>query len=81
MMKIAWTIVLVSALTDFMIAGGGAYTSAVVAYPNQRFNSEQWELVLVLGLMAAARTVQNALKATQEGKAGADALTTKKENT
>lgn len=74
--KIAWTIVLVSALTDFMIAGGGAYTSAVVAYPEQHFNKEQVILVLVLGLMAAARTVQQALKSTPEGSAGSMALTT-----
>lgn len=74
-MKIAWTIVLVSALTDFLIAGGGAYTSAIVAFPDQEFNKEQVILFLVLGLIAASRTVQSALKATPEGSAGSVALT------
>jgi hypothetical protein len=74
-MKIAWIIVLVSAFTDFIIAGGGAYTSAVVAFPAQKFNGEQVALFLILGLIAAARTVQAALKATPEGAAGSMALT------
>lgn len=73
--RIAWTIVLVSALTDFLIAGGGAYTSAVVAFPEQKFNKEQVILFLILGLVAASRTVQQALKATPEGSAGSAALT------
>ena len=74
-MKIAWTILLVSALTDFLIAGGGAYTSAVVAFPEQHFNKEQVILFLVLGLVAASRTVQQGLKTTPEGAAGPVALT------
>lgn len=75
-MKIAWTILLVSALTDFMIAGGGAYTSAIVAFPDQKFNKEQVILFIVLGIMAASRTVQQGLKTTPEGAAGSMALTT-----
>jgi len=75
-MKIAWTILLVSALTDFMIAGGGAYTSAIVAFPDQKFNKEQVILFLVLGLIAASRTIQQGLKTTPEGSAGSAALTT-----
>ena len=74
-MKIAWIILLVSALTDFLIAAGGAYTSAVVAFPNQKFNAEQIVLFLVLGIVAASRTVQQGLKGTPEGKAGAEVLT------
>ena len=74
-MKIAWTILLVSALTDFMIAGGGAYTSAIVAFPDQKFNKEQVILFIVLGLIASSRTIQQGLKSTPEGSAGSMALT------
>lgn len=75
-MKIAWTILIVSAITDFFIAAGGAYASAIVAFPDQKFNKEQVILFLVLGIIAASRTVQQALKSTPEGSAGAVALTT-----
>lgn len=66
---------LISALTDFLITGGGAYASAVVAFPNQKFNTEQIVLFLILGVIAAARTVQQCLKVTPEGAAGPAALT------
>ena len=78
-MKIAWTVLLISALTDFLIAAGGAYTSAVVAFPMQKFNGEQIVLFLVLGLVAASRTVQQGLKGTPEGAAGSVALTATRE--
>jgi hypothetical protein len=74
-MRVAWTVLLVSAFTDFLIAGGGAYVSAVVAYPEQKFNKEQVFLFLVVGTVAAARTIQQALKSTPEGTAGSVALT------
>ncbi len=75
-MKIAWTILIVSAITDFFIAAGGAYTSAVVAFPGQKFNAEQIVVFLVVGIVASSRTVQQALKSTPEGSAGSMALTT-----
>ena len=74
-MKIAWTILLISALTDFVIAAGGAYTSAIVAFPMQKFDAEQIILFSVLGLIAASRTIQQGLKTTPEGAAGSAALT------
>ena len=74
-MKIAWSIALISAFTDFLIAAGGAYTSAVVAFPNQKFDGEQWELCLVLGVIAFARRIQHILEQTPEGAAASVALT------
>ncbi len=74
-MKIAWAVLGIRATTDFLIAAGGAYTSAVVAFPEQKFNKEQVVLFFVLGLVAAARTVQHALETTPEGSAGPVALT------
>ena len=66
-MKIAWVIVLISALTDFVITGATAITSAMVASGNSELPSKAVLVLAVLGgIVSAARTVQQALKATPE---------------
>lgn len=65
-MRIAWAILLISALTDFVIAGGTGLTAAMVATKEvQMPSSAVWLLSGIGGLIAAARTVQQALKAAE----------------
>lgn len=69
-MNIAWTIVLISALTDFIITAGTALTTAMVAAGDAELPSMAVLIVSGLGgLIAFARTVQQALKAGSEVKA------------
>jgi len=63
MVKIAWLILLVSALTDFAITAGGSITSAMLATGSAEIPSKGVILIaLVAGIMSAARTIQQALK-------------------
>lgn len=66
----AWVILSISALTDFIITGATAITSAMVATGGADMPSKG-VLVLALlgGLVSAARTIQQALKATPETSA------------
>jgi nucleoside phosphorylase len=63
--KIAWTILLISALTDFVINAGTALTAAMLATGSAQIPSDA---VLILsaigGAISAARTIQQALKST-----------------
>lgn len=69
-MKTAWAILLISALTDFIITGATAITSAMVATGSAEIPSKAVVILAVLGgLVAAARTIQQALKATAETSA------------
>lgn len=66
-MKIAWLVLLISAFTDGIIAGGTGLTSAMVATGSVTLPSPAvWLLSCVAGLLAAARTIQQALKVTPE---------------
>jgi len=61
--KSAWTILIISALTDFFITAGTAY----MAMPNDATITNRVIItILIGGLIAAARTIQQALKATPE---------------
>jgi hypothetical protein len=64
-MKIAWTILIISALTDFMISFGTALSAAMVV--NQAVGMPGAPAILISalgGMIVASRTVQQALKAT-----------------
>lgn len=66
-MKTAWTILLISAFTDFVITVGTALTSAMVATGSPQMPSDAvLALAFIGGATAAARTIQQALKATAE---------------
>lgn len=66
-MKIAWTILLISALTDLIVTTATALTSAMVATGKAEMpNKAVLFLALLGGVVAAARTIQQALKATPE---------------
>lgn len=63
----AWAIVLISALTDFIITGGTALTTAMVAAEGTQLPSIAVLIVSGIGgLVAFARSVQGALKASSE---------------
>lgn len=67
-MKTEWAILIISALTDLIINTGTAITSAMVATGSAQIpNDAVIVLSLVGGIVAAARTIQQALKATPEG--------------
>ena len=66
-MKTEWAILLISAITDFIISTGTALSAAMVATGEARLpNDAVLVLALVGGLVAAARTIQQTLKATPE---------------
>jgi len=70
-MKIEWTILLISAFTDMIITAGTALTTAMVATGSaQSPGTAVLILAIVGGLVAGARTVQQALKITPETSAG-----------
>jgi hypothetical protein len=65
-MKIAWTILIISAFTDFIITGGTALGTAMVATKDASMPSAPAMLLAGIGgIVAAARTIQQALKAAQ----------------
>ena len=67
-MRTEWAILIISALTDLIISTGTALSAAMVATGEARLpNDAVIILSLVGGLVAAARTIQQALKATPEG--------------
>ena len=66
-MRTEWAILIISALTDLIISTGTALSAAMVATGEARLpNDAVIILSLVGGLVAAARTIQQALKATPE---------------
>lgn len=69
-MKIAWLVLIISAFTDLVITGGTALGTAMVATGTAQIPSTPVILLAFLGgLVSAARTVQQALKATPETQA------------
>jgi len=66
-MKIAWLVLIISALTDFIITAATAVTSAMVGSGSTDFPNKAVLLLAVLGgLVSGARTIQQALKTTPE---------------
>ena len=66
-MKLAWIALTISALTDAIITTGTALTSAMVAMGTAEFPSKAVVVLALLGgLIAFARTIQQALKVTPE---------------
>lgn len=66
-MKIAWTVLLISSMTDFVITLGTGLTTAMLATGAAAMPTKAVWLVCVLaGSVQAARTIQQALKATPE---------------
>jgi hypothetical protein len=66
-MKVAWLVLLISAFTDFVITAGSGLTAAMVAKGEPAMPSEAvWLITAVAGIVSAARTIQQALKATPE---------------
>jgi len=64
-MKTAWVVLTISAGTDFVISFGTALSTAMVAADQVKLPNEAvWLLATIGGLVAGARTVQQALKAT-----------------
>ena len=63
-MKIAWAILLITALTDFLITGGTAIMTVMSETKNGLPGMSAWIAAGIGGLIVAARTVQQALKAT-----------------
>lgn len=71
-MKTAWAILLISALTDFIISAGTAITAAMVATGSAQMPDTPVIVLSVIGgVVAFARTVQQALKNAAEVKAEA----------
>jgi len=69
-MKIEWLILIISAITDAIITGGTALISAMVATEQVAMPSEAvWLLVSIGGIVSAARTIQQGLKATSQSAA------------
>lgn len=69
-MKTAWVVLLISALTDCVINFGTALGSAMVATGSTQLPNKAVLLLCSLGgVVAAARTVQQALKSTPETSA------------
>jgi hypothetical protein len=70
-MNSARFILLITALTDFIINAGTALGTAMVAQGNAQIPSAAVIILAVIGgTVAAARTVQQALKVTPETMAG-----------
>lgn len=66
-MKIAWLILSISALTDFVITAATALNTAMIATGSAQWPSKAVVLLAILGgLVSAGRTIQQALKATPE---------------
>jgi ribosomal protein L10 len=66
-MKLAWLTLIITALTDGIITAGTALTTAMVSSGAAALPGKAVVLVALLGgLVAMARTVQQALKATPE---------------
>lgn len=66
-MRVAWTILLISALTDFIITMATGLTAAMLTTGTAMMPSKATWLVCMLGgAMQAARTIQGALKSTPE---------------
>ncbi len=66
----AWTVLLITAFTDFVITAGGAMVTAITAMSTPDWPPRYVFLIsFFLGITAAARTVQQALKATPENSA------------
>lgn len=64
-MKSEWAILIISALTDFIITAGTSLATAMVASGSAQMPSNAVVLLAGLGaLVSAARTIQQALKAT-----------------
>lgn len=64
-MKLAWIVLLISAFTDFIITVATGLTAAMVESASGQLPTYPTLLLAVLGgLVAAARTIQQALKAT-----------------
>ena len=69
-MKTAWAVLLISALTDFIISFGNALVSAMVEGKTGELPSYASLLIASMGaLVAFARTVQQGLKATPANSA------------
>lgn len=69
-MKVAWAILIISALTDFIINAGGALVAAMVATGSAVMPSNAVLLLaLISGVVSASRTIQQALKASPETSA------------
>lgn len=69
-MKIAWLVLSISAFTDFVITAATAVTSAMIATGSAQWPNKAVVLLAVLGgVVSAARTIQQALKATTEQSA------------
>lgn len=69
-MKIAWLTLIISAVTDFIITSATALTTAMVSSGSAELPGKAVLLLAGLGgLVSAARTIQQALKATPENTA------------
>ena len=63
-MKKAWIILAISAFTDFIITAATAYIAS--SQSGNEINNQTIIITLLGGLIAASRTVQQALKSTPE---------------
>ena len=69
-MKKAWTVLIISSLTDFVINAGTGLGTAMVATGKAEIPSNAVLLLCLMGgLVQAARTIQQALKSTPETSA------------
>ena len=69
-MKSEWAVLIISALTDMIISTGTALTAAMVATGEARIPNEAVIVLAAIGgIVAAARTIQQALKTTPESTA------------
>lgn len=69
-MKVQWVILIISALTDFVIVGGTALGAVMMNSGEAQLPNEAAIIVCIIGgTVAAARTIQQALKVTPETSA------------
>ena len=67
-MKIAWVVLAISALTDFIITSSTALTAAMVSSGSAQLPGKAVIVLALLGgIVAMARTVQQALRAASNG--------------
>ena len=76
-MRTAWAILLISAFTDFIINAGTSITAAMVATGSAALPDKAVIILAAIGgVVAASRTIQQALKTTPETAAALKGDTT-----
>jgi len=69
MKKVAWFVLSLDVLADFIITGGGVITGAIAATGSQSMPASiVWISAIVFGVVAGAKTLRQALNDAMKGK-------------